>query len=129
MKKETTELENRIGSYSSIYSEPDFVSVNPYQFRMFSAIRRGDRLDVAPCWLWDESRKNAWLLLLILKSRCAKQYFLLMDPAGYVDKVCIDRDIGAKFKKFIADPSVPVNLEMVASRLKTYFSTGNRKIH
>jgi hypothetical protein len=127
MKKETTELENRIGAYSSIYSEPDFVSVNPYQYRMFSAIRRGERVDVAPCWLWDELRKNAWLLLLIMKSRCAKQYFLLMDPAGDVVKACIDRECDARFRKFIPDPRIPVNLELVGSRLKTYFSTGDRK--
>jgi hypothetical protein len=125
MKKETSELNKRVDMYCSMYSEPDFVSADPYQYRLFSAIRRGDRLDVLPCWVWDEARKNCWLLLLIMKSRCAKQYFIMQDPVGELEKVCVDRD--ARFKKFIPDPTIPVSLELVASRLKTYFTTGDRK--
>jgi hypothetical protein len=125
MTKETTELNSRVGIYSSVYSHPSFVSTDPYQYRLFSAIRRGDRLDVAPCWIWDDSRKNCWLLLLIMKSRCAKEYFILQNPLGELEKVCVDREI--RFKRFIPDPTIPVSLDLVATRLHTYFSTAGRK--
>jgi hypothetical protein len=125
MKKERTQLGKQTASFCSIYSEPDFVSSDPYQFRMFSAVLRRDRVDVAPCYVWDETRQNAWLLLLILKSRCAKQYFILQSQDGEVIKVCVDRQ--PKYRSFIPDPSIPVNLELVALQLKQYFTTSGRK--
>lgn len=125
MKRDTSDIFNKIVTYSSKYSEPEFVSADPYQYRMFSAIKRSNRLDIAPCWIWDESRTESWLLLLIMKSRCAKQYFIVQNPAGEVEKVCVDRE--PKFKKFIPDPTIPVNLELVESRLKHYFYSGGSK--
>jgi hypothetical protein len=125
MDKEAMNISKRVEAWTSMYSEPDFVSADPYQYRTFSAVRRGDRLHVAPCCMWDESRKNLWTLLLIMVSRCAKEYFIVVNPMGEIHKVCVDRE--TRFKRFIVDPSLPVNLELVKSRLKKYFTTGDRK--